>query len=275
MHQGRKDVTIARGQAVNIVTVEAFALQAVVEKVLVDLQMAGVGGVYYLDLADCVPKTLGGQLFLHVGFATDNQRLAEPGPAVGDRSAQNAGIIPLSKTQSVPCSAGAGGAKVACRETVVRQGAAPDIPAAAGSEKNVPARPEPKSAPRERPAHVIPRRAGQSHAASYVLGGIGVTGLTVGLVTGGMALGEKNTVDSECDAASRTCTQEGLDAAKSGRTLSTVSNVSFGVGIIALGAAIYLMLDSDEAPNVSLLRGPGPQGRASRFNARRGCRRGQ
>lgn len=159
-----------------------------------------------------------------------------------------------------------GDAKIACLETFVRQGAAPEIPATAGSENDAPARPEPKAAPRERPAHVIPRRAGQSHAASYVLGGIGVTGLTVGLVTGGMALGEKNTVDSECDAASRTCTQEGLDAAKSGRTLSTVSNVSFGVGIIALGAAIYLMLDSDEAPNVSLLRGPGPQGRASRFN---------
>lgn len=67
-HEGRKNMPIAGCQAVDVVTIEAFALQAVVEKILVDLQMAGVGGVYRLYLADGVAKAFGGQLFLSHQF---------------------------------------------------------------------------------------------------------------------------------------------------------------------------------------------------------------
>ncbi|MBI3207261.1 MAG: hypothetical protein HYZ29_37330 [Myxococcales bacterium] len=159
-----------------------------------------------------------------------------------------------------------GDANVACLETFVRQGGAPETQASSAPKLTAELPPEPKAVPRDgrRPAPVL--GAGPSHTASYVLGGIGVAGVTVGLVTGGMALGKKNTVDSECDGATRTCTQEGLDAAKSGRTLTAVSNVSFAVGVVSLGAAIYLILDADEAPSVAVLRGPGPRGRGTTFN---------
>jgi hypothetical protein len=79
----------------------------------------------------------------------------------------------------------------------------------------------------------------------YIVGGVGVVGIGTALVLGAVALGKKSTVEESCNATTRTCTnQEGIDAASSGSTLSTVSTVSFIVGALATGAGAYLILSS-------------------------------
>jgi hypothetical protein len=92
----------------------------------------------------------------------------------------------------------------------------------------------------------------------WVLGGVGVAGLAVGAVTGVMVLGKKSTVDENCDENKR-CNAEGADAAESGKTLGTVSGVSFIIGGVALAAGTWLVLSSDgsERPQTALGVGPG------------------
>jgi hypothetical protein len=92
----------------------------------------------------------------------------------------------------------------------------------------------------------------------WVLGGVGVAGLAVGAVTGVMVLGKKSTVDDNCNADKR-CNAEGADAAESGKTLGTVSGISFIVGGVALAAGAWLVLSDggEEQPKSALGFGPG------------------
>jgi len=78
----------------------------------------------------------------------------------------------------------------------------------------------------------------------FVIGGVGVVGLGVGLTTGLMALGKKSTTDSQCVDALQRCSPEGHDAASAGRTLAAVSTVGWIVGALGVGAGAYLILSS-------------------------------
>ena len=100
----------------------------------------------------------------------------------------------------------------------------------------------------------------------YVLGGLGIAGVGVGAVTGIMTLGKKSTVDDNCDAQKR-CNAEGADAADAGRTLGTISGVSFIVGSVALATGAYLVLSSDEKerPTTALIPGAGSVSVLHRF----------
>jgi hypothetical protein len=78
----------------------------------------------------------------------------------------------------------------------------------------------------------------------YVLGGVGVLGLTVGTVTGIILLGKKSTAEDHCDDATQTCQPEGRDANESGRALAPVSTIGFLVGIAGISAGAYFILSS-------------------------------
>jgi hypothetical protein len=78
--------------------------------------------------------------------------------------------------------------------------------------------------------------------AGFVIGGIGIAGLAVSLVAGAQALSKKDTVENECPE--KRCTDAGLDAADSGKTWITVSNVAFAVGAVGVGVGAYLVLSS-------------------------------
>ena len=76
----------------------------------------------------------------------------------------------------------------------------------------------------------------------FVIGGVGVAGLAVSLVAGAKAISDKQTVDDNC--VQKSCTPAGLEAADSGRTWVTVSNVAFAVGAVGVGVGAYLILSS-------------------------------
>lgn len=75
---------------------------------------------------------------------------------------------------------------------------------------------------------------------SFVGGGLGAASLVVGGITGVLSLGKASTVKDHCDDA-LACDQEGVDAASSGETLSTVSTVTLVAGgaLVAGSAALW------------------------------------
>jgi hypothetical protein len=88
---------------------------------------------------------------------------------------------------------------------------------------------------------------GRSRSAlPYVLGGAGLVGLGVGGIAGMLAIGKKGIVNDECSGTS--CTQDGLNAANSGKRYALVSSIGFGVGIAGLGAGLVLLLTAPEPP---------------------------
>jgi hypothetical protein len=86
---------------------------------------------------------------------------------------------------------------------------------------------------------------GSRRTWAYIVGGIGITGVLVGSVTGIMVLAKKPDVDEYCrdvggDRAE--CKAEGLRAADSARNLGTVSTIAFATGAVGLAAGITLLV---------------------------------
>ena len=81
----------------------------------------------------------------------------------------------------------------------------------------------------------------------YAFVGAGVIGIGIGAVAGLVALDKKGTVQQHCQsdpAGGVGCTdQTGLDAADTGRTMSTVSTIGFaaGAGLVAVGVVLLVM----------------------------------
>lgn len=95
-----------------------------------------------------------------------------------------------------------------------------------------------------------PVSEGSHRTLGWVLTGVGVAGVATSLVTGGIVMSKDSTVESEC--VDKRCTQAGLDAADSGRSLSTVSTIAAVAGIASLGVGIYfLVADSGSPPRAA------------------------
>ncbi len=98
--------------------------------------------------------------------------------------------------------------------------------------------------------------------AGFIVGGVGVAGLGVGVVTGLMAMGKASTVRSHCDTTTYACDSEGVDAAKSGNVLAPVSTVSFIAGgvLLAGGVTMVFLGSKKKESTVSLVPTAGPLG---------------
>ncbi len=98
--------------------------------------------------------------------------------------------------------------------------------------------------------------------AGFIVGGVGVAGLGVGVVTGLMAMSKASTVRSHCDTTTYACDSEGVDAAKSGNVLAPVSTVSFIAGgvLLAGGVTMVLLGGKKKESTVSLVPTAGPLG---------------
>jgi hypothetical protein len=96
--------------------------------------------------------------------------------------------------------------------------------------------------PAPSPAHADTRVLG------YVVGGVGAASVVTALVLGGVALGDKSTVDAHCNRTTRLCdSQSAVDAASAGSALTTASTVTFIVGAAALGVGTYFVLSSGKS----------------------------
>lgn len=119
-----------------------------------------------------------------------------------------------------------------------------------------PAPPPPAmEAPPLPPAHPVLRTTG------FVLGIAGLASLAAGATTGALAFAQKSTVQNHCPDP-RGCDQAGLDAAHSGHTYATVSDVTFVAGgaLLAAGAALVLLNPARPPPTTSWTLAPAPGG---------------
>ncbi len=106
---------------------------------------------------------------------------------------------------------------------------------------------------------------GPSRALVYTVGGIGIAGLGVGMVTGLMTMHAASTYKAHCNTDTGQCDQAGLDAASTGRTTSVMSPIGFGVGALGIGLAAYWLLAPAKASQAAVAVSPSvdPRGAAS------------
>lgn len=113
-------------------------------------------------------------------------------------------------------------------------------PAAAAEE---PPRRAPRAAP-PAPPNVVAEPASEPTSArrvgAYVAGGVGLAGVVVGAVAGALTLGQKGSIEGNCDGAA--CNVVGKEAADEAQTLGLVSTLGFGVGVLGLGLATVLIV---------------------------------
>lgn len=140
-----------------------------------------------------------------------------------------------------------------------------DVSAGAASAPEPPApQPAPTAPPPPPPATEAPPPPAAHPAlrtTGFVLGIAGLASLAAGATTGALAFAQKSTVQNHCPDP-RGCDQTGLDAAHSGHTYATVSDVTFIAGgvLLAAGAALVLLNPARPAPTTGWLVAPTPGG---------------
>ncbi|WP_437596783.1 hypothetical protein WMF28_29870 [Sorangium sp. So ce590] len=86
---------------------------------------------------------------------------------------------------------------------------------------------------------------------TYVAGGLAVSGLVLGSVTGWMALDESSRAAEACEDDSpgaAICTPEGKAAGDRAKALGRVSTIGFSAGAVLAGAAVLLFLTEPSPP---------------------------
>ena len=121
-----------------------------------------------------------------------------------------------------------------------------------------------RSAPRsERPAPE-PEPRPSLRPWIYAAAGVGVVGIGVGTVFGVMTLTKKSERDELCGPEPKCTSDEGVELDREARTAALWSNVSFGAGLVGLGAAAVLLLvepsSKATAPAPKLAAGVTPAG---------------
>lgn len=124
-------------------------------------------------------------------------------------------------------------------------GAAPGTAATSGATRGAPP-----------PAPATGETTNTRRIGAYVAGGVGVVGIGLGSYFGLKAFSDWHTRNDNCPHGR--CNQAAVSAHDSAHTAAILSDVSFGVGIAALGAAAYLWFTSSPA---SSERPPGDSAR--------------
>lgn len=109
---------------------------------------------------------------------------------------------------------------------------------APASAASAPAPGSPRSVEAEQPSSGKRTR----RIAAYVAGGVGVVGVGLGTFFGLKAFSDWHTRNNNCPGGR--CNQAAVAAHDSAHSAAIASDISFGVGIAALGAGVYLWLTS-------------------------------
>lgn len=133
-----------------------------------------------------------------------------------------------------------------------------------------------KDAPAPAPVHVEPKKidtppppktSGGSirPMATYGALAVGVVGLGVGTVFGLKTLSTKSDADALCRGS--VCTQQGYDMQEDARSSATLSTIGFGVGLVAVGVGVYLLVTNPKvaSSNTTAYVGPNRWGFAGQF----------
>lgn len=108
--------------------------------------------------------------------------------------------------------------------------------------------PEAIAPPPPPPPKPVVTRVSTLSTVGIVVGAVGVASLATGAVTGFMALGRASTVEDHCDDA-LACDREGVDAASSGSTLSTISTITVAAGAaLAIGGGVLFFVGRRSSP---------------------------
>ena len=91
---------------------------------------------------------------------------------------------------------------------------------------------------------------------AYALLGVGAVGIGVGTVAGVLALSRAGTVKDACGPDYKTCTPASVDAAKDGKTFTTVSTIGFVAGAVFAGAGLYFLLAPSSSSKTALTVAP-------------------
>jgi hypothetical protein len=106
--------------------------------------------------------------------------------------------------------------------------------------------PEPPVERRVRREAHAPQRADTSQAGppalAYVAGAVAFAGVATGSVFGVLALNTYADAEQGCDDQHRNCSEGAMEQRSDADTYALASNIGFGVGLVALGAAAYLFL---------------------------------
>lgn len=115
----------------------------------------------------------------------------------------------------------------------------------------------PRTTRAKAPAPRDSENASAQNSALYLLGGLGLVSLGTGAVAGILVIDKAHTVDAHCE--NKRCDDVGLEAAASGRTLSTISTITVGAGLVMTLTATYFLLfrHHSEGSHVSVGAAPG------------------
>ncbi len=100
-----------------------------------------------------------------------------------------------------------------------------------------------------------------TRVAGFIVGGFGVASLIASAVSGGLYLSKKSIVDDGCvevGSGEFECTDaSGPDAASAAHTLGVVNAITLGVGVVATGVGVTLVLMGTGGEHVALRASPG------------------
>jgi len=84
---------------------------------------------------------------------------------------------------------------------------------------------------------------------AYVIGALGLSGISVAGVTGFLAMNQQGIVEDHCSPTLRLCDGAGRQANETGRTLRDISTAAWIVGGIGVGLSAYLLLTAPSRQN--------------------------
>jgi hypothetical protein len=209
-------------------------------------------------LTIAVPKGLAGLEVKRDGAVIDPAAWGTAVPVDPGRHTIEAaapGKAPLSF--SIDVAAGNAGARVEIPELLDRSNAVapppppPGVPVAPPPPAPVvKAPPPPSPPPAPEPAAPGPSKR---RVAAFVTGGLGVASLVAGAITGGLAIGKKSTIQSNCGASAgfpgdpSACNQTGVTAGNALKALAAASTATFVVGVVGVGVGVALFVTEPKA----------------------------
>lgn len=102
--------------------------------------------------------------------------------------------------------------------------------------------------PRAAPS-VAPPVSEPAPITAYVIGALGLSGISVAGVTGFLAMNQQGIAEDHCSPTLRVCDGAGRQANETGRTLRDISTAAWIVGGIGVGLSAYLLLTAPSRPN--------------------------